>query len=258
MAKEQVSSILRALQILECFADQGTEWTLKALVQHLNLPTTTVYRQVSTLAERQYLVQDPVRKSYHVGPRLLQLASAVVGRSDLRSTARPELEKLSDAVRETINLSALLEHDIYYLDKVETHRSIVCNTQVGTRAPAYATSCGKILLAFQSEAYLEEYFQWMAQYAYPLTERTVTDPNRLRDELRQARLDGYSIDDGEIEAGLICIAAPVYDAGKNVIAAVSISGPDYRMAEDQKLMVDAVRRTAGNISRLLGFRPPMG
>lgn len=255
MAKEQVSSILRALQILECFADTGTEWTLKALVQNLNLPTTTVYRQVSTLAERQYLVQDPVRKSYRVGPRLLQLSSAVVGQSDLRRTARPELEKLSDTVRETINLSALLEHDIYYLDKVETHRSIVCNTQVGSRAPAYATSCGKILLAFQSEAYLEEYFQWMAQHARPLTERTVTDPVRLREELRQARMDGYSIDYGEIETGLICIAAPVYDAGQKVTAAVSISGPDYRMSEDQALMAEAVRHTAGNISRLLGFRP---
>ncbi|MCI8398333.1 MAG: IclR family transcriptional regulator [Oscillibacter sp.] len=255
MAKEQVSSILRALQILECFADAGTEWTLKALVQHLNLPTTTVYRQVSTLTERQYLVQDPVRKSYRVGPRLLQLSSAVVGQSDLRRTARPELEKLSDTVRETINLSALLEHDIYYLDKVETHRSIVCNTQVGTRAPAYATSCGKILLAFQTEEYLEEYFQWMAHSAYSLTERTVTDPARLRDELRRAHLNGCAIDDGEIEAGLICIAAPIWDASQKVTAAVSISGPDYRMAEDQTLMMDAVRLAAGNISRLLGFRP---
>ena len=64
MAKEQVSSILRALQILECFMDRETEWTLKALVDHLDMPSTTVFRQVSTLAERQYLVQDPVRKSY--------------------------------------------------------------------------------------------------------------------------------------------------------------------------------------------------
>ena len=131
MAKEQVSSILRALQILECFMDRETEWTLKALVDHLDMPSTTVFRQVSTLAERQYLVQDPVRKSYRVGPRLMLLASAILGQSDLRRVARPELEHLSDTVHETINLSVLLEHDIFYLDKVETHRSIVCNTQIG-------------------------------------------------------------------------------------------------------------------------------
>ena len=105
MAKVQVSSILRALQILECFMDRETEWTLKELVDHLDLPSTTVFRQVSTLAERQYLVQDPVRKSYRVGPRLMLLASAILGQSDLRRVARPELEHLSDTVHETINLS---------------------------------------------------------------------------------------------------------------------------------------------------------
>lgn len=109
-------------------------------MEQLGLPTTTVFRQVSTLAERGYLEQDPVRKSYRPGPRLLLLSSAILGQSDLRRTARPELERLSDTLQETINLSMLLERDIFYLDKVETHRSIVCNTQVGSRAPAYATS----------------------------------------------------------------------------------------------------------------------
>ena len=113
MAKEQVSSILRALQILECFTDNETEWTLKALVEQLGLPTTTVFRQLSTLTDRQYLEQDPIRKSYRVGPRLLQLSSAIVGQSDLRRIARPELERLSDTVQETINLSVMLEHDIF-------------------------------------------------------------------------------------------------------------------------------------------------
>lgn len=75
MAKEQVSSILRALEILECFMDNETEWTLKRLVAQLDLPTTTVHRQLSTLTDRGYLVQDPIRKSYRVGPRLLLLSS---------------------------------------------------------------------------------------------------------------------------------------------------------------------------------------
>ena len=124
MAKEQVSSILRALEILECFMDNETEWTLKRLVAQLDLPTTTVHRQLSTLTDRGYLVQDPVRKSYRVGPRLLLLSSTVLSHSDLRSTARPELEKLSATVKETINLSVMLDREIFYLDKVETFRSV--------------------------------------------------------------------------------------------------------------------------------------
>lgn len=254
MAKEQVSSILRALQILECFMDKETEWTLKALVEELGLPTTTVFRQVSTLAERQYLEQDPVRKSYRVGPRLMLLASSILGQSDLRQVARPELERLSSTVRETINLSVLLEQDIFYLDKVETHRSIVCNTQVGSRAPAYATSCGKIMLADLSETQLDEYCRWMKEHARALTENTITDPERLREELVQARLRGYAMDNGEIEAGLICVAAPIYDMNHHVTAAISISGPDYRMQECQALMIQEVRKTAENISRLRGWQ----
>ena len=254
MAKEQVSSILRALQILECFMDNETEWTLKALVDHLGLPTTTVFRQVSTLAERGYLEQDPVRKSYRPGSRLLMLSSAILGQSDLRRTARPELERLSSTAEETINLSALLEHDIYYLDKVETHRSIVCNTRVGSRAPAYATASGKVMLAHQSEAMVDEYCTWMAEAARPLTDHTILDPERLREELVQARTQGYAMDNGEIEVGLICIAAPIYDMNRKVVAAVSVSGPDYRMKADQEFMIREVRRTAEDISRLMGYR----
>ena len=254
MAKEQVSSILRTLRILECFMDMDTEWTLKALVEQLDLPTTTVFRQLSTLTEHQYLNQDSVRKSYRVGPRLLQLASAIMGQSDLRRTARPELERLSEVARETINLSMLLEHEIFYLDKVETHRSIVCNTQVGSRVPAYATGSGKIMLAGQSMEYIDQYCQWMAEGARPLTANTITDPDQLRQALVLARTRGFAVDDGEIEEGLTCVAAPIYDMNQRVAAAVSISGPTYRMEEDWEMMTREVCKTAANISRLLGHR----
>lgn len=253
MAKEQVSSILRALQILECFMDHNTEWTLKALVDRLDLPTTTVFRQVSTLTSQQYLVQDAVRKSYRIGPRLMLLASSILGQSNLRQIARPELERLSNVVRETINLSLLIEHDIFYLDKVETHRSIVCNTKVGSRAPAYATGSGKVMLAGQSQSDVDAYCEWMQHNAQALTAHTITDPDKLREELAQARLQGFAVDRGEIEVGLTCVAAPIYDIDRRVAAAVSISGPDYRMQEDWETMVREVRAAADSISRLLGY-----
>ena len=157
MAREHTSSILRALQILECFMDQEKEWTLKELVNQLGLPTTTVFRHVSTLMERRYLTQDPVRKVYHVGPNLLALAGAIIGGSDLCKIARPELERLSDRVKETINLSILVDNEIFYLDKVETQRSITCSTRVGGRVAAHATSCGKILLADRDADFLAQY-----------------------------------------------------------------------------------------------------
>ncbi|QAT50073.1 IclR family transcriptional regulator [Caproiciproducens sp. NJN-50] len=254
MAREKVSSILRALQVLECFMDNKTEWTLKALVDTLHMPTTTVFRQISTLMERQYLEQDPVRKSYHVGPRLLLLSSAILGQSDLRSIARPELERLSATVEETINLSILLGHDIVYLDIVETHRSVACTTKIGSREPAYASSSGKVMLAAQSEEYLNEYYDWITAVK-PMTPKTITDPNQLREQLIRAKLDGYAMDNGEIEAGLMCFGAPVYGLDQKVIAAVSIAGPNYRMKKEREMMIAEVKKTAGRISCLLGYCP---
>ena len=254
MAKEQVSSILRALEILECFMDNETEWTLKRLVAQLDLPTTTVHRQLSTLTDRGYLVQDPIRKSYRVGPRLLLLSSTVLSHSDLRSTARPELEKLSATVKETINLSVMLDREIFYLDKVETFRSVVCNTKVGTRAPAHATSGGKIMLAFHDPDYVDAYCRVLPQMQR-LTDRTVFSPDLLREQLAQARINGFAIDDGEIEPGLICVGAPIFGLDQTVVAAVSIAGPTFRMKEELDVMTRAVKATAANISRLMGGRP---
>lgn len=251
MAKEQVSSILRAMEILECFMDTSTEWTLKNLVNRLHMPTTTIYRQVSTLTERGYLVQDPVRKSYKVGPRLLLLASTVLGHSDVRSAARPELEKLSAAVKETINLSILIDREIFYLDKVETIRSIVCHTRIGSRVPAHVTSCGKIMMAYQSAEYLDAYCQALPDMQ-PLTERSISSPDQLREELVHARIAGYAIDNEEIESGLICVAAPIIGMDHTALAAVSIAGPAFRMHEEIDTMIREVKLTAANISRLLG------
>ena len=254
MAKEQVSSIIRALEILECFMDNTTEWTLKRLVEELHMPTTTVYRQIATLTERGYLIQDPVRKSYQVGPRLLLLSSTVLSHSDLRSVARPELEKLSATVKETINLSVMLDKEIFYLDKVETFRSVVCNTKVGTRAPAHATSGGKIMLAYHSEAFVDAYCQALPEMEQ-LTERTISSPDQLRRELARARQTGYAIDDGELEPGLICVGAPIFGMGHTIQAAVSIAGPTFRMEDELMSMTREVKLTAANISRLLGGQP---
>lgn len=251
MAKEQVSSIIRALEILECFMDTETEWTLKNLVDHLHMPTTTVYRQLSTLTEKGYLIQDSVRKSYQVGPRLLLLSSTILSHSDLRAIARPELVKLSKAVKETINLSILLGQEIFYLDKVETFRSIICNTRIGNRVPAHVTSCGKIMMAYQSSEYIDTYCQTLPKMQQ-MTEKTISSPDHLREELVRARIAGYAIDNEEIETGLICVGAPIIGMDHTPLAAVSIAGPAFRMREELDTMIREVKSTASNISQLLG------
>lgn len=162
------------------------------------------------------------------------------------------LERLSDRVKETINLSILVDNEIFYLDKVETQRSITCSTRVGGRVAAHATSCGKILLADRDADFLAQYCEWMKSVP-PLTPKTITQPDRLLKELESARINGYAMDDGEVEQGLICVAAPVRDASGRVIAAVSIAGPDYRMEQDMEMMIHEIRQAAERISYTHGF-----
>ena len=168
------------------------------------------------------------------------------------TSIRRELERLSDRVKETINLSILVDNEIFYLDKVETQRSITCSTRVGGRVAAHATSCGKILLADRDADFLAQYCEWMKSVP-PLTPKTITQPDRLLKELESARINGYAMDDGEVEQGLICVAAPVRDASGRVIAAVSIAGPDYRMEQDMEMMIREIRQTAERISYAHGF-----
>lgn len=253
MATEKISSILRALSILECFTDTDTELTLKQLVDKLDLPQTTVFRQVSTLRDRAYLVQDPFRKTYKVGPQLLMLASRILGTSDIRTICRPEIEHLSTIVKETINLTALNGFNIFYLDKVETFRSIVCKTRIGTSAYAHATSGGKIFLAFQSQEFQEEYYAMMPTFK-PYTENTIRTVDKLQAELLKIRREGFSIDYAEIEDDLICVGAPVFDLNGKVIVTVSAAGPKYRMQENLDFMKSSVILTASKISRLFGYR----
>ena len=252
MKKDQISSVVRALQILECFTGSRTEWTLKELTQELDLPSTTIFRQLSTLVECNYLEQNPSRKSYKVGARLLQLSGAVISQADIRQNARPILERLSGVVRETVNLSTLIDHDIFYLDKVEEYRSVICHTRIGSRVPAYATSCGKAMLAYAPENVVDEYCDWLLTCP-PLTDATISDPEVFRRELVEVRQRGYAMDNGEIETGLICIGAPIFDAFRHAVASVSVAGPEFRMKENQEMITREVMRAAGDISRFMGY-----
>ncbi len=252
MPKDQVSSTIKALDILECFAGNQKEWSLKELVDALSMPQTTIFRQLTTLLEKKYLIQDPVRKTYQAGPQLVMLASSILGQSDTRTLCRPELERLSAVVKETINLTALNGFNVFYLDKVETYRSIVCQTKLGTRAYAHATCGGKILLAHQTPEYQRQYFELLPTLK-PYTENTIMDPEMLRRELDEIVRNGYAVDHGEIEADLICVGAPVYDMNGKVVVTVSAAGPHYRMEESMDFMRENVMETASRLSAIFGY-----
>lgn len=251
----RVQSLDRALDILEALAASGGEVSLSELSERVGLHVSTVHRLLSVLVSRGYARQNSPSGRYALGSHLLKLASSAVGTGqfDLRLEARPVLQELSELSGETTNLVILLDQHIVYVDQIASRHTVRMFTQVGTRAPIYCTGAGKALLAYRAGAEVEAYLA--AETWERRTASTITTPAALRVELDHVRARGYARDDGELDADVHCVAAPVFDHTGTALAAVSVSGPATRFTHERMSAVapELVRATAALSSRL-GYR----
>ncbi|TDS25712.1 IclR family transcriptional regulator [Halanaerobium congolense] len=177
-----------------------------------------------------------------------------MNRMELRSAAKPILQKLSDECKETIHLVIYDRGSIIYIDKIESTRSVQINSQIGKRLPAYCTGVGKVLLAYLDEKELNQYIDRNEFKKY--TPNTITDKDLFREELKKIRNRGYGIDDREYDCDLRCVAAPIRNYTSEVIGAISISVPKERGNGDAiKNLKDLVIKGSEKISMNLGYNP---
>ena len=242
---------MRGLDILECFTAIKTTWSLTDLAEELKLPMTTVHRQLQTLVSKGYIAQDPSRKMYTVGSKLILLSCQMLSKYDLRNIARPCLERLVQLVEETVHLCQLDGNEIFYVDKIEsTTQAVNCNSRIGKRIPAHSAAAGKVLLSKQSPAFIDSYCKSLLG-SPAFTSKTITSPDGLREELAKVETQGFAIDNEEVEIGLVCVAMPIYDASQ-CIAAVSISGPAFRMHDHVQDLIPLLKSHTDEISFMLG------
>lgn len=255
--RQTVQSVERTFDVLEALAAARQPIPISELSQKLGLHISTVHRLLGTLIERGYARQDESGGRYGVGPRLLELAGGLNEQVDLRQEAHPFLEQLASQVGETANLSVRSGNNLVYIDQVQSARLVRMFTRVGSSAPLYCTGSGKLFLAYSGnfEPDLNRYL--LETRLEPHTPATITTPQVLRDELRRIRERGYSFDNEEMEEGVVCVAAPVFDRESQLIAAISVSGPTGRMlSSDTGRIIEPVRQSAAQISRALGYREP--
>ena len=250
MAIEKVNSILRAVNILECFAEDHEEWGIIELSEKVKLPQSTTYRLVNTLVENGYIKQVHESKKYKTGNRLIWLANAIISKHDIKSIAWTYLKELSKETEETVHLSGMDGLEVFYIDKIETLKSIKCDSRRGARRVAHTSGVGKVLLANQSEEFIDYYCGELPSMELP-TKHSISDADVLRQQLDQIKRSGYAIDNEEAEDFLMCLAAPVYDAKSKVAAAISISGPKFRMEENIESFKPIIQRIAADISNEL-------
>ena len=245
-----VQPVYKALQVLRVLGDERRELALSEICYRVDLPKTTVFRYLQTLCACGFVTHDHDTDLYRIGLRVWELGQSVHEPLRIREVALPPMRELRDRFNETVNLGVLDSLDVVYLEIIESRRSLRMQAQLGGRDPVYSTALGKVALAFMPEG------QWAAHLPdvlAPRTPRTVTSRARLRQEIAQAQVRGFALDDEENEEGARCLAAPVFNHQGQVAAAVSLSAPASRMT-DRLLpkVATAVIQTAAAISERLG------
>jgi DNA-binding IclR family transcriptional regulator len=246
-----IQSVQRATRLLKAFENGPTEQGVSELSRRVALHKSTVSRLLATLEREGLLERVPETDKYRLGFMLVRLAGQVVHFGDVRAAARPLLIELTERSRETVHLAVLDGDEVVNVEQISGPHLVRDTNWVGRRTPLNCVANGKALLAFLPPRDTDRI---LAGALPRFTKRTITDPQRIRAELAAVRERGYAYALGEIEEGLNAVAAPVRDAAGTVIAAVSISGPAYRVTADRIAALGAlVVGAAAQISTRLGF-----
>jgi IclR family transcriptional regulator, acetate operon repressor len=232
-----VQSLHRALDVLEALAAAGGTTSLSELAAACGLPLPTLHRLAATLAGRRYLRQLPDRR-YCLGSRLVPLGGAA--HALLGERALPVLGRLAELTGESANLAVLSQGQAEYVAQAAGRHAMRIFTEVGNRVALHCTGVGKALLASVPAAQTRRLIEADALTAR--TAATITDAATLHAEIALIRTRGYALDEGEMEAGVRCVAVGIPGA---LPMAVSVSGPASRMSDEVVGTAVTALRAAG-------------
>jgi len=245
-----VQSVDRAVAILEILARDG-EAGVTEVARELDVHKSTASRLLAALDRHELVTQDTARGRFRLGIGIVRLAGAAGRRLDVIQESRPVCRALATEVGETVNLAILSGRDALYLDQVAGPAALSPHNWPGKRIPLHATSDGKVLLAYLSEA---ELAGCLTPPLRRFTDRTITTLDEFSPVLAEVRRRGYATAVDEFEAGLTAVAAPVRDARGDVVASFSASAPSFRLPADRIGQVaESVCRAAAEVSRRLGW-----
>ncbi len=246
-------SVERALTILSLFSREKQEWGITEISQEVQLPKSTVHGLVKTLEKEKFLYLGENGK-YRLGVKVFELGMAYSGNIKLTTAAEPVVRQLVDRYKQTVHVAIYAGRMAILVVSARTGGTGVMAPRVGAGIPAYCTGVGKVLLAWQTPQVLEEYLQ--SEPLMSITKNTITDIDYFRRELTNIRQQGYAIDRGEALLETGCVAAPIFGANGEIVAAISVSGPREEVVDEKTLAACQadVLHAAQMISAVLGYR----
>jgi DNA-binding IclR family transcriptional regulator len=239
----------RSFSLLDVLAAQPEPLALKVISERTGLHPSTAHRILNDLAAGRF-VDRPQAGTYRLGMRLLELGNLVKARLDVRDAALEPMRELHKLTHQTVNLSVRQGDEIVYIERAYSERSgMQVVRAVGGRAPLHLTSVGKLFLASEERDRVRAYAARTGLAGH--TRNSLTQLAALERELESVRARGVARDDEELEIGVRCVAAGIYDDSDRLVAGLSISAPADRLEEG---WIDRVRATARQISAALGYR----
>ncbi|MBN1266361.1 MAG: IclR family transcriptional regulator [Anaerolineales bacterium] len=253
MKKSESGSLSRALQILDAFSAERSEFGVRELARYLDLPVSTSGRTLALLKEAGVLIQDPNTKSYSMGYRVLQWAYAVRSSLRISDLAFPIMQRLNKTTRETVTLSVIQETHSIVIERIQSPQMVQYSVHPGDQIPLYCGAAGKLYLADQDPAELEQILDGMELVAH--TSETITARPLLYKELDTIRQNGYAISRGEYIDGAGVIAALVRGPNGQIMCTLSLCMPLQRFnKENENRYIDLVLTASQDLSNLLGGR----
>lgn len=245
-----LQSVDRALQVLELLAGWGTGG-VSELATEIGVHKSTAFRLLGALEARELVEQTTERGKYRLAFGLVRLARRVNVQMELTEQAGMLTERLSRKLGESVNVAVLREHFVVNVVQSRGQASVVSQNWIGQLTPLHATSSGKVLLAHLDST---ERAELIERGLERFTPNTHTDPATLEDELATVVKRGHATTFGELEIGLNAVAVPVRGEDGTVVAALSASGPAYRVTPERISEILGEVKAAGvELSRRMGY-----
>jgi IclR family transcriptional regulator, KDG regulon repressor len=239
----------RALRILGYVGEKPRR--IGEIAEFLDVHHSTALRFLHTLRKHGFVHEMPDHR-YRLGSAMFRLGFQALDGIELRSVARPFMEKLGAAVGETVHLGALEDGGVVYIDKVEADHRVRLVSRIGAVGAIHATGVGKGILAFLPEDKRHALLELRELKKF--TNNTLTTVEALEADLARSRERGYALDDEENEPGIHCVSAPILSGDGEVVGSMSVSTPISRVDDDTLLsFVPALLEATEGTSRQLGW-----
>ena len=247
-----------ALAVLETFLhSNGKSKGASEIARELEITRSRAFRILKSLEAHDYVEFDETSQRYRLGLKLLEMGEVVRNQIDVRRVAAPFLEELARQTGDVAHLLVLHGNFAVCIERFQGSHSLQGAAPIGMPLPLHVGASPKLLLAYLPEAEREQHIKDLKLISF--TPKTITDVQNLRDALEHIQQQGYAIDEGDYEIGIMAVGAPVRDHTGRVVAGVTLTTPATRWDDTGKhTCIDLTVQTAAAISTSLGFRKERG